>query len=121
MLNINHLNPAMDIMGALPPPFTGKHVELDRFFAKLNICFKLAKAKFSDEEVKILSDLLERHIADIDRYLDEKLEPEANGFSCVKIESFHNAHGERAVWTSSKCLLIKRSRYIELSKKEIIK
>jgi hypothetical protein len=57
MLNINHLNPAMDIMGALPPPFTGKHVELDRFFAKLNICFKLAKAKFSDEEVKILTAL----------------------------------------------------------------
>ena len=89
--------------------------------AELKTMFKKKRDDLEDEEVTMLSDMLNRHITNIDQYLEEKLEPEANGFSCIKIESFHNADGEHEVWTDSPCLLIRRSRYIELHKKGVIK
>jgi hypothetical protein len=44
-LNPVMLNPALDIVEDLPPPFNGKSSDLDSFFKKLTLVFCLAPAK----------------------------------------------------------------------------
>jgi hypothetical protein len=60
--------------------------------------------------------VLERHITDLNRYLEEKLDPEQNSFALTRIESF-NAVGPHEVWTDSPCLIVRRKTYVELYNK----
>lgn len=71
----------------------------------------------SADQAKIIKDLLSRHVTSTERYLAEKLEPEANGFHSVRIESFTKGTGDHEIWIDKPCLLIKRTAYIELNKK----
>jgi hypothetical protein len=71
----------------------------------------------SNEDAKIIKDLLSRHISSTERYLAEKLEPEANGFHSVRIESFSRGTGDHEVWIDFPALLIKRTAYINLHKR----
>ena len=70
---------------------------------------------------KILTDLIDRHVTDAESYLAEKLDPEQNGFSSVRIESFSSVTGDREVWIDDSCLLIKRRKYIEMHEEGTIK
>lgn len=71
----------------------------------------------STEQAKILKDLLARHVVSTERYLEEKLDPEGNGFHAVRIESFSKGTGDHEIWIDAPCLLIKRSTYIEMNKR----
>ena len=42
------------------------------------------------------------------------MDPDLNGFSSVRVESFSNLPSDREVWIDDPCLLIKRNKYIEL-------
>lgn len=75
----------------------------------------------SDEEKIYLKDLLSRHITSTESYLGEKLDPDQNKFGSIKVESLTAASDDREVWINDPCLLIKRSKYIELHKKGTIK
>lgn len=74
----------------------------------------------SIDQAKVLKNLLSRHITNTESYLAEKLDPEANGFYSSRIESFSKGSGDHEVWADSKCLLIKRSVYIEMNKKGLL-
>jgi len=89
-------------------------LKADREVLKKNLSVGEA---LSDEQAKIIKDLLNRHIVNCERYLAEKLEPEANGFFAIKIESFSHGSGDHEVWVDSPVLLIKRSKYIEMHKR----
>jgi hypothetical protein len=71
----------------------------------------------STEQAAILKDLLARHVVSTERYLEEKLDPEGNGFHAVRIESFTKGTGDHEIWIDKPCLLIKRSTYIEMNKR----
>jgi hypothetical protein len=73
-----------------------------------------------DERVAII-DLLDRHVTNCETYLGEKLDPEQNDFSSVRVESFGKLPTHREVWIDSPVLLIRRDTYIELHKKGRIK
>jgi len=75
-----------------------------------------AGQSLSAEQAKIIKDLLARHVVNTERYLEEKLGPEENGFFSVRIESFGKGNGDHEIWVDKPCLLIKRSAYVELSK-----
>ena len=78
---------------------------------------KLSEAEnLSLEEAKMMKDLLHRHVNNMFSYLSEKLSPELNGFSFSRIESFSKGNGDHEIWIDSPCLLIKRTKYIELHK-----
>ena len=72
--------------------------------------------KLSLEHTKVVTDLLDRHCSDMKSYMSEKFDPESNGFSCGRIESFSRSPGNYEIWIDSPCLLIKRSKYVELYK-----
>jgi hypothetical protein len=91
-----------------------KILDQDRTVLEKNLS---ADDKLSAEQAKILKDLLARHVTTTERYLAEKLEPEANGFHSVRIESFSSGAGDHEVWCDKPCLLIKRSVYIEMHKR----
>lgn len=74
-----------------------------------------------DAEYLIIEDLLSRHITSCETYLSEKLDPDQNGFSSVRVESLNFAHDDREVWIANPCLLIRRSKYIELHEEGKIK
>jgi hypothetical protein len=74
-----------------------------------------ASERIDGEQAKIIKDLLARHVVDMEKYLTEKLDPEGNGFACLRIESY-SITKDVEVWTDSPCLLIKRTKYIELHK-----
>jgi hypothetical protein len=88
-------------------------LEKDRSILKKNLS---GSDKLSDEQAKMIKDLLSRHIVDMEKYLEEKLDPEVNGFGCVRIESFSAGRAELEIWVDSPCLLVKRTKYIELHK-----
>lgn len=73
--------------------------------------------KLSDEQAKVIKDLLSRHITNAEQYLAEKLDPEVNGFQTMKMESFSKTTGDHEIWVDSPCLLIKRSAYVEMHKR----
>ena len=73
--------------------------------------------KLTDDQAKMLKDMLSRHIVNMELYLAEKLEPEINGFETVRIESFSKASGDHEIWVDQPCLLIKRTKYIEMHKR----
>lgn len=73
----------------------------------------------TDKQAKILKDLLARHIVNTERYLAEKLDPEANGFHITRIESL-SVVGDHEIWIDKPCLLIKRSVYIEMNKRGVL-
>lgn len=75
----------------------------------------------ADDEKLVLTDLLDRHVTSCETYLAEKLDPDQNKFGSVRIESLSAASDDREVWISDPCLLIKRSKYIELHEKGSIK
>jgi len=72
------------------------------------------------EQAKILKDLLSRHVVNTERYLEEKLGPDENGFFSIRIESFGKGNGDHEVWIDKPCLLIKRSTYADLSKRGVL-
>jgi hypothetical protein len=75
----------------------------------------------ADEEKKVLTDLLDRHVTTCETYLAEKLDPDQNKFSCSRVESLSAVGDDREIWISDPCLLIKRSKYIEMHEKGTIK
>ena len=75
----------------------------------------------ADDEKKVLVDLLDRHVTTCETYLAEKLDPDQNKFSSIRIESLNAVGNDREVWMTDQCLLIKRSKYIELHEKGTIK
>lgn len=74
-----------------------------------------------DEERSVLADIFGRYITSIDNYIEEKLDPENNGFSCVRVESFSKHPDAREVWVDQPCLLVKRSAYLEMYKRGAVK
>lgn len=72
------------------------------------------------EEAKALKDFLDKHTP-AHRYLEAKLDPDSNGFSTVRIESFHKPTGDREVWISEPCLLVTLEKYKEMHKRGDIK
>jgi hypothetical protein len=74
-----------------------------------------------DEERKVVHDLLQRHITNIQNYIEEKLDPESNGFSCVRVESFARPSDVKEVWIDKPCLLVKREKYLEMHKRGDVK
>lgn len=75
----------------------------------------------SDEETIVIRDLLSRHITTVEKYLDEKLDPQINGFSTVRIDSLAKSKDDKELWTESPCLLIRRDAYIEMHKRGAVK
>jgi hypothetical protein len=94
--------------------------EINANQAKLKKLLKSAE-DLSDAEKLVLTDLLARHVTSCEAYLAEKLDPESNGFGNVRIESLSAAPDDREVWISDPCLLIRRSKYIEMHEKGSIK
>lgn len=74
-----------------------------------------------DEERKVVQDLLHGHITDLQNYIEEKLDPENNGFSCIRIESFARPSEAREVWIDKPCILVKRDKYLEMHKRGAVK
>ena len=74
-----------------------------------------------DAEKLVLTDLLDRHVTSCETYLAEKFDPDQNKFGSVRIESLSASAEDREVWVSDPCLLIRRSKYIELHEKGTIK
>ena len=83
---------------------------------RLDLKKKLLNSDMSLKQNKRIKDILGRHVTDMLNYIGEKIDPESNGFSCGKIESFSRTAGDYEVWIDSPCLLIKRTKYIELHK-----
>lgn len=77
--------------------------------------------EISDEAKRVLKDMLDRHVTTVEKYLDEKLDPHANGFATVRIDSLARSTQDKELWVSSPCLLIRRDKYIELYKQGDIK
>ena len=77
--------------------------------------------ELNDQETILLTDLFTNYITTCKSYLIDKLDPEANGFSVCKVESFYQYPGEHELWLDGRCLMIKRSKYIELHKQGILK
>lgn len=75
----------------------------------------------ADSEKLVLDDLLDRHVTSCETYLAEKLDPDQNKFGSVRIESLSASADDREVWMGDPCLLIRRSKYIELHEKGSIK
>ena len=75
----------------------------------------------SDAERLVLTDLLDRHVTSCETYLAEKLDPDQNKFGSVRVESLSATADDREVWVSDPCLLIRRSKYIEMHEKGTIK
>lgn len=98
---------------------------IDKTFveAKANIVKNLKKGekKVDDNVHHCLTDLISRHVTHVERYLEEKLDPEENGFVATRIESFSKIDNEREIWTDQPCLLVKRSAYVRLHKSGDIK
>jgi len=76
-----------------------------------------AGQSLTTEQAKVIKDLLARHVVNTERYLEEKLGPDENGFSSVRIESFGKGNGDHEVWVDKPVLLIKRSTYVDLNKR----
>lgn len=77
--------------------------------------------EIGDAEKLVLTDLLERHVTSCETYLGEKLDPDQNKFGSVRIESLASTPGDREVWLDDPCLMIKRSKYLEMHEKGTIK
>jgi len=75
----------------------------------------------NDEDRKVINDLLSRHITNTQAYINEKLDPENNGFSAIRVESFAHKPDPREVWIDSPCLLVKKSKYLEMYKRGAVK
>lgn len=75
----------------------------------------------ADDEKTVLTDLLDRHVTTCETYLSEKLDPDHNKFSSSQVESLSAVGDDREVWISDPCLLIKRSKYIEMHEQGTIK
>lgn len=75
----------------------------------------------ADAEKKVLSDLFDRHVTTCETYLAEKLEPDQNKFAASRVENLSAVGEDREIWISDPCLLIKRSKYIEMYEKGTIK
>lgn len=68
-----------------------------------------------------LKDLLNYHVTSVEDYLHAQMDPEQNGFSSVRIETFSSAPHDREVWIADPCLLVRRATYVELVKQGTIK
>lgn len=75
----------------------------------------------ADSEKLVLTDLLDRHVTTCETYLAEKFDPDQNKFTSSRIESLSAAPDDREIWISDQCLLIRRSKYLELHEKGTIK
>lgn len=71
--------------------------------------------------VNLVTDLLNKRIVDIEQYLEDVFEPVANSFDVVKIESYSQHTSDKELWTDGNCLVIKRSKYVELFKRGEVK
>ena len=76
--------------------------------------------KLSVDQEKIMKDLLNRHVVNTEQYIMEKLDPEVNGFHATRVESYTKGTGDHEVWVDKECLLIKRTKYIEMVKNGVI-
>lgn len=124
---ISDIYPEAKLQVQMPDTFVGfkkmmKDVdkEINANQAKLKKLLKTAD-EISDAEKLVLSDLLARHVTSCEAYLAEKLDPDQNNFGNVRIESLSSSADDREVWVSDPCLLIRRSKYIELHEKGSIK
>jgi hypothetical protein len=89
---------------------------------KLSLAKKLRECEdISDEAKLVLKDLLDRYVTNVEGYLDEKLDPHANGFAAVRIDGLARSNEDLELWTDAPCLLIRRDTYVELYKKGSIK
>ena len=75
----------------------------------------------ADAEKLVLTDLFDRHVTTCETYLAEKLDPDQNKFGSVRVESLSATGDDREVWIADPCLLIKRSKYLEMREKGTIK
>ena len=99
--------------------------KIDKFLQKtprfkLTNSFKEKRDEMENVTRRVVNDVLSRHVTNIDAYLDEKLDPESNGFQMMKIESMHKFTEDREVWISDPCLLVDRSKYIDMHGRGIV-
>lgn len=125
-MGISELYPDINIEARIPESYS----EFKKMVSELDSAVKhnlqklktsLKTADLSDQHQIILKDLLNRYVSSIDSYLNEKFDPEDNNFSASKIESFNMQADDKEIWISDPCLLIKRSKYVELHKNGSIK
>lgn len=76
--------------------------------------------ELDDDSVRRIKDVLSRHVTTLDLYLQEKLDPEDNGFNAINIESLRE-YQDREIWIDSPCLAIRREAYVNLHKRGEIK
>lgn len=89
--------------------------------SKLMISKKLKEDHdIEDDSIRRLQDMLSRHVTTLELYLQEKLDPENNGFTMMNVESLRELH-DREIWIESPCLLIRRETYVDLHKRGEIK
>jgi len=74
-----------------------------------------------DDERLVLQDVLGRHVTTIHRYLEEKFDPETNGFTTVRAESYNRVNEDREVWVASPSLMVKKSVYLDMYKRGAVK
>ena len=87
---------------------------------KIQTALKASDLELDDESHRRIKDVLARHVTTLNLYLQEKLDPENNGFHSVNVESLHE-YNDREIWISAPCLLIRREAYIDLHKRGEIK
>lgn len=87
---------------------------------KIAKALKSEELDISTESQRRIEDVIARHVTTLDLYLQEKLDPENNGFHAINIESLREYH-DREIWIDSPCLLVRRSAYVELHKRGEIK
>lgn len=87
---------------------------------KIQTALKKDDLDLEDESHRRIKDVLARHVTTLDLYLQEKLDPENNGFHAINVESLRE-YNDREIWISSPCLLVRREAYIDLHKRGEIK
>lgn len=123
---VNELDPEADIAldePDTPAQFTKALNLIDKSMSKKDFLSRKLKENetLEDEEKKAISDLLKHHVTDIHKYIEEKLDPENNGFGCVRVESFTRPSDVREVWIDKPCIVVKRDKYIEMHKRGAVK
>ena len=87
---------------------------------KIQTALKRADLELEDTSLKRIRDVLARHVTTMNVYLQEKLDPENNGFHSIVVESLRE-YNDREIWISQPCLLIRREAYVDLHKRGEIK
>lgn len=87
---------------------------------KIEKALKADDLDLEDDSHRRIKDILARHVTTLDLYMQEKLDPENNGFNSINVESMKDYH-DREIWISAPCLLVRRETYLDLHKRGEIK